>query len=152
MNISVLISIIMLMVVVNISPSAADFPHRAAGLGALQIILPFILIPAIGAELIADYISTEIKLDPNLNGKTNMPPKIGLLLSDENDGPWLSCWARPGAAIPDAENMISKWSGSASARSICAPRPVGLVIDRLAYWHYQPREWLKKSPCNDVTC
>ena len=41
-------------------------------------------------------------------------------------------------------------SGSPSSRSTCATSPrYDLVIDRLAYWYYHPREWLKKVALMD---
>lgn len=81
--------------------------------------------------------------------------KIGLLLSDEDD------W--PGAF----EGLVRRYNPSISYRrqkygvqveririhpfNLRAPTSYHLVIDRLAYWHYQPREWLKKAALvNDV--
>lgn len=74
--------------------------------------------------------------------------KIGLLLGDEND------W--PSALEMMVRRMKPKvvWQGETHDFSVDRIRihPFKLinkarydvVIDRLAYWHYQPREWLKK--------
>ncbi|MBE2223972.1 MAG: hypothetical protein IAF02_20695 [Anaerolineae bacterium] len=75
--------------------------------------------------------------------------KIGLLLGDEED------W-------PTAFEALARWMGSTLTYrgetaqieveririhpfQLSAPTSYNLVIDRLAYWHYQPREWLKKA-------
>ena len=58
--------------------------------------------------------------------------------------------ARPGGRRTGAGSTTTTSSGSPSSRSTCAPSPrYDLVIDRLAYWYYHPREWLKKVALMD---
>ena len=48
--------------------------------------------------------------------------------------------------------LIMYWTpnGCTSTPSTCATRPaIEVVIDRLAYWYYHPREWLKKVALMD---
>ena len=74
--------------------------------------------------------------------------KIGLLIGDEEDWPAaLEGLARRFAS----EIKIKKKTYSFEVERVRihpfkldAPTNYNLVIDRLAYWHYQPREWLKK--------
>ena len=75
--------------------------------------------------------------------------KIGLLIGDEED------W--PSAFEALAQNFASaiEYRGNRykieveririHPFSLAAPANADLVIDRLAYWHYNPREWLKKA-------
>lgn len=81
--------------------------------------------------------------------------KIGLLLSDENDWPVafellarsLGADIRYGRGKYDIEVERIR----IHPFDLRAPSSYDLVIDRLAYWHYQPREWLKKAALlNDV--
>src|SRR4051795_5845749 len=73
---------------------------------------------------------------------------IGLLLGTEND--WPSAFeaivhrmGRVGEHAFDVERVtIEPFSLRQSARH-------DLVIDRLAYWYYHPREWLKKVAVMD---
>ena len=81
--------------------------------------------------------------------------KIGLLLSDENDWPVaFELLARSlGAAIRSGRGKydIEVERIRIHPFDLRAPSSYDLVIDRLAYWHYQPREWLKKAALlNDV--
>ena len=80
---------------------------------------------------------------------------IGLLLGAEED------WPQAFEAILRRVGPITDASGQThevtSERLKIAPfeltdpvRP-GLVIDRLAYWYYHPREWLKKAALMDGT-
>ena len=74
--------------------------------------------------------------------------KIGLLLSDEED------W--PSAIELLAKKFAPKLQQNSSGPSVDVERvrihpfaldaetSYDLVIDRLAYWHFNPREWLKK--------
>ena len=80
--------------------------------------------------------------------------RIGLLLGTEND--WPSVFealvrrARPGDRRRRHGRTATTSSASPSSRSTCAPQPsYDLVIDRLAYWYYHPREWLKKVALMD---
>ena len=75
--------------------------------------------------------------------------KIGLLLGDEND--WPSAF----------EGLLKRLNRSITYRGnqyeinaeririhpfkLTAPVSYDVVIDRLGYWHYNPREWLKKA-------
>jgi hypothetical protein len=75
--------------------------------------------------------------------------KIGLLLSDEDDWPvafeQLHRRLAPrldyhgGTLSTDVERI------RIHPFNLAAPTTYDLVIDRLAYWHYHPREWLKKA-------
>jgi len=80
---------------------------------------------------------------------------IGLLLGAEED------WPQAFEAILRRVGPVSDGSGRVheltSERLTIEPfeltdpvRP-GLVIDRLAYWYYHPREWLKKAALMDGT-
>ena len=75
--------------------------------------------------------------------------KIGLLLGDENDWPSaLETLARRlGSAVScrDETYQIEIERIRIHPFRLSAPTGYHLVIDRLAYWHYQPREWLKKA-------
>ena len=75
--------------------------------------------------------------------------KIGLLLGDEEDWPSVleALVRRLGSKLTyrgetyqfDVERI------RIHPFQLNAPTSYNLVIDRLAYWHYQPREWLKKA-------
>ena len=79
--------------------------------------------------------------------------KIGLLIGDENDWPTSieALTRRLPASIPyrgqtydvDVERI------RIHPFALTAPTHYDVVIDRLAYWHYQPREWLKKAALVD---
>lgn len=74
--------------------------------------------------------------------------KIGLLIGDEQD------WPSAFEALVRRLNPTIKYRGETHQIEVeririhpfklTAPTRYHLVIDRLAYWHYQPREWLKK--------
>jgi hypothetical protein len=74
--------------------------------------------------------------------------KIGLLIGDENDWPAvLEALAR--RLNPEVQYHRKKYSLEVERIRIHpfnldSPAPYNLVIDRLAYWHLNPREWLKK--------
>ena len=72
---------------------------------------------------------------------------IGLLLGTENDWPvafeeLVRRLAVPGHAFDTERVTIEPFSLRQKARH-------DLVIDRLAYWYYHPREWLKKVALMD---
>lgn len=74
--------------------------------------------------------------------------KIGLLLGDEND------WPSAFEGLVRRFAPTIKYGGESYQFNVervrihpfrlGAPTNYDLIIDRLAYWHYQPREWLKK--------
>ena len=78
---------------------------------------------------------------------------VGLLLGTEDD------WPRAYEALLGLVSPVTYQDGNthrfATERLTIEPfslraRPrVGLVIDRLAYWYYHPREWLKKVALMD---
>jgi hypothetical protein len=74
--------------------------------------------------------------------------KIGLLLSDENDWPTaFEALARrldPHISYRRRQYEIEVERIRIHPFDLRAESSYHLVIDRLAYWHYQPREWLKK--------
>ena len=80
--------------------------------------------------------------------------KIGLLLSDEND--WPDAFEALARAHPTISYKRQKYQIEVERIRIHpfdlrAPTTYHLVIDRLAWWYYQPREWLKKAALlNDV--
>lgn len=75
--------------------------------------------------------------------------KIGLLLGDEED------WPSTLEALARRVNRTIKYRRKSYQIEVeririhpfklNAPTSYNLVIDRLAYWHYNPREWLKKA-------
>ena len=75
--------------------------------------------------------------------------KIGLLIGDEID------WPETFQQLVTRLNLNIKYGGqqyqisSEPIRiepfSLTAPTSYSVVIDRLAYWHLNPREWLKKA-------
>ena len=75
--------------------------------------------------------------------------KIGLLIGDEND--WPSAFEGLASRMDRPLTWQGKTSKIAVERIDIEPFPLSsrtnydVVIDRLAYWHYNPREWLKKS-------
>jgi hypothetical protein len=75
--------------------------------------------------------------------------KIGLLIGDENDWPSaLELLARrigPAISYRGEDFEIDVERVRIHPFQLTAPTSYDLVIDRLAYWHYQPREWLKKA-------
>jgi hypothetical protein len=81
--------------------------------------------------------------------------KIGLLLGDEEDWPCVfeALVERLGSAVKykGQTHHIETSRIRIHPFSLDAPTTYDLVIDRLAYWHYNPREWLKKAALvNDV--
>ncbi|HEX6887284.1 MAG TPA: hypothetical protein VF143_04185 [Candidatus Nanopelagicales bacterium] len=78
---------------------------------------------------------------------------VGLLLGTENDWPVaFESLVRALGPIPDAHGLTHE---IATERTTIEPFNLrdkprhGLVIDRLAYWYYVPREWLKKISLMD---
>ena len=75
--------------------------------------------------------------------------KIGLLLSDEDDWPvafeQLHARFKPNFAYHGATLTTEVERIRIHPFNLRAPTTYDLVIDRLAYWHFHPREWLKKA-------
>ncbi len=75
--------------------------------------------------------------------------KIGLLLSDEDDWPTafesLARRIDPVIRYRRRKYRIEVERIRIHPFNLRAGTSYNLVIDRLAYWHYQPREWLKKA-------
>jgi hypothetical protein len=74
---------------------------------------------------------------------------IGLLLGAEEDWPqaFEALLGRVGP-VKDQTGTTHEFSAerlSIEPFDLTDPVRVGLVIDRLAYWYYHPREWLKKA-------
>ena len=75
--------------------------------------------------------------------------KIGLMIGDEND------WPTTLEGLASRFNQQFSWRGKQFDVSVeriliepfalSAPTSYDVVIDRLAYWHFNPREWLKKA-------
>jgi hypothetical protein len=73
---------------------------------------------------------------------------IGLLLGAEEDWPqaFEALLQRVGpVAIDGHEHEFGSRRLTIEPFDLNDPVRVGLVIDRLAYWYYHPREWLKKA-------
>ena len=78
---------------------------------------------------------------------------IGLLLGTEED------WPTAFEAIVRRLGTVHDGTGTAHQYDVeritvepfdlCAKPRYDLVIDRLAYWYYHPREWLKKAALMD---
>ena len=82
------------------------------------------------------------------------PHKLGLLLGTEND--WPSVFehlvARLGAVTDGAASQSPRTTTeriTIEPFDLRAQPDYDLVIDRLAYWYYVPREWLKKVALMD---
>ncbi len=75
--------------------------------------------------------------------------KIGLLLSDEDDWPvafeQLHARFKPSFAYHGDTLTTEVERIRIHPFNLRAPTTYDLVIDRLAYWHFHPREWLKKA-------
>lgn len=75
--------------------------------------------------------------------------KIGLLLSDEDDWPvafeQLHARFKPRFAYHGDTLTTEVERIRIHPFNLRAPTTYDLVIDRLAYWHFHPREWLKKA-------
>ena len=75
--------------------------------------------------------------------------KIGLLLSDEDD--WPVAFEQLHRRLAPRLNLHGGALTTEVERvrihpfNLRAPTSYDLVIDRLAYWHFHPREWLKKA-------
>lgn len=75
--------------------------------------------------------------------------KIGLLIGDEND--WPTTFEQLTHRLGSTFSHRGKTHNIEVDRirihpfSLSDPTSYNVVIDRLAYWHYQPREWLKKA-------
>jgi hypothetical protein len=88
-----------------------------------------------------------------MTGARELEHLVGLLLGTEDD------WPRAYEALLALVSPVAYADGSthrfATERltiepfSLRAPPRVELVIDRLAYWYYHPREWLKKAALMD---
>ncbi|GAB2677304.1 ATP-grasp domain-containing protein [Kribbella swartbergensis] len=73
---------------------------------------------------------------------------IGLLLGAEEDWPqaFEALLQRVGPVTLDgSEHEFGSRRLTIEPFDLTDPVRVGLVIDRLAYWYYHPREWLKKA-------
>lgn len=73
---------------------------------------------------------------------------IGLLLGAEEDWPraFEAILRRVGPVTVDGErHTVSSERLTIEPFDLTDPVRTDLVIDRLAYWYYHPREWLKKS-------
>ncbi|MEM7333056.1 MAG: hypothetical protein AAF490_13285 [Chloroflexota bacterium] len=74
--------------------------------------------------------------------------KIGLLIGDEEDWPsafeGLLRWYSPTINYQGNQYEFDVERVRIHPFKLGDPTTYDLVIDRLAYWHYQPREWLKK--------
>jgi hypothetical protein len=73
---------------------------------------------------------------------------IGLLLGAEDDWPraFESVLARVGPLVVDGRrHEVTSERLMVEPFELTDPVRTGLVIDRLAYWYYHPREWLKKA-------
>ena len=87
--------------------------------------------------------------DAAASSATRRTHLVGLLLGAEEDWPT----RLRGAARARRSDHDGRWSDpraderAAHHRAVRPSHPVrtGLVIDRLAYWYYHPREWLKKA-------
>ncbi len=75
--------------------------------------------------------------------------KIGLMLSDEDDWPvaFEQLHRRLQPAFPYHGDTLATEVERIRIHpfNLRAPTSYSLVIDRLAYWHFHPREWLKKA-------
>jgi hypothetical protein len=74
---------------------------------------------------------------------------IGLLLGAEEDWPQaFEAILRRVGPITDASGIVHQVESerlTIEPFELTDPVRAGLVIDRLAYWYYHPREWLKKA-------
>src|SRR3954451_25016460 len=73
---------------------------------------------------------------------------IGLLLGTEDD--WPTAFEElvrrlASVAAPDGTHEFDVERVTIEPFSLRQPARHALVIDRLAYWYYHPREWLKKG-------
>ncbi len=75
--------------------------------------------------------------------------KIGLLLGDEND--WPSAYEGLMRRLPDDFTFRGKTHRVEMDRvrihpfRLDSPTRYNVVIDRIGYWHFNPREWMKKA-------
>jgi len=79
---------------------------------------------------------------------------IGLLLGAEEDWPraFESILRRVGPlSVDGATHTVSSERLTIEPFDLTDPVRTDLVIDRLAYWYYHPREWLKKAALVDGT-
>src|SRR5690349_5566403 len=94
-----------------------------------------------------------MSLDADLHSQTTTRQLIGLLLGTEED------WPRAFEALVKRLGPVTGSDGVSHAfeteRVTIEPFDLrmkprhDLVIDRLAYWYYHPREWLKKVALMD---
>jgi hypothetical protein len=88
-----------------------------------------------------------------MTGAREIEHLIGLLLGTEDD--WPRAYEALLALVSPVEYGDGRTHRFSTERLTIEPfslrsRPrVGLVIDRLAYWYYHPREWLKKVALMD---
>ena len=80
---------------------------------------------------------------------------IGLLLGAEEDWPQaFEAILRRVGPVTDASGVVHDVESerlTIEPFELTDPVRPGLVIDRLAYWYYHPREWLKKAALMDGT-
>ncbi len=80
---------------------------------------------------------------------------IGLLLGSEEDWPLaLEAIVRRLGPVRTADGRVHEFDTerlTIEPFRLTDPVRAGLVIDRLAYWYYHPREWLKKAALVDET-
>ena len=80
---------------------------------------------------------------------------IGLLLGAEEDWPQaFEAILRRVGPVTDASGVVHEVESerlTIEPFELTDPVRPGLVIDRLAYWYYHPREWLKKAALMDGT-
>src|SRR4249920_1417227 len=78
---------------------------------------------------------------------------IGLLLGTEEDWPTaFEAIVRRLGVVPDAKGIDHRFDVeriSIEPFDLKDKPRYGFVIDRLAYWYYHPREWLKKAALMD---
>src|SRR4051812_36467866 len=78
---------------------------------------------------------------------------IGLLLGTEEDWPTaLEAIVRRLGTVHDGTGAAHQYDVeriTVEPFDLCAKPRYALVIDRLAYWYYHPREWLKKAALMD---
>ncbi len=85
---------------------------------------------------------------PDVDDPASTRHLIGLLLGAEDDWPraFESVLARVGPLVVDGlRHEVASERLMLEPFELTDPVRTGLVIDRLAYWYYHPREWLKKA-------
>src|SRR3954467_12266489 len=102
------------------------------------------------------FLRSRGSYDPRGARRSPVPPDrhlIGLLLGTEED------WPTAFESIVRRLGTVHDGTGAAHQYDVeritiepfdlCAKPRYDLVIDRLAYWYYHPREWLKKAALMD---